>query len=145
MDEEGDATRTEFLDEEMGEEIIVARKVLNFHNFGRAPFCPGRFLVSGEDMGMNGHLGWQEGGGRERGRDGSGKERIRKSKFVEMRGHDAARDAHVTSSHPIPSPTRHESTKRAVSFSSSSHKAVQSIRATFSPSPRHHHRHGRIQ
>ena len=34
MDEEGDVTRAEFLDEEMGEEIVIARKVLNFHDFG---------------------------------------------------------------------------------------------------------------
>jgi len=58
MDEEGDVTRAEFLDEEMGEEIVIARKVLNFHDFGRAPFCPGRFLVSGVEMRINSHLGW---------------------------------------------------------------------------------------
>jgi hypothetical protein len=50
MDEEGDVTRAEFLDEEMGEKIVIARKVLNFHDFGRAPFCPGRLLVSGVEM-----------------------------------------------------------------------------------------------
>ena len=33
MDEEGDITRAKFLDEEMGEEIIIACKVLNFHDF----------------------------------------------------------------------------------------------------------------
>ncbi len=34
MDEEGDVTRAKFLDEEMGEEIIIAREVLYFHDFG---------------------------------------------------------------------------------------------------------------
>lgn len=34
MNEKGDVTRAEFLDEEMGEKIIIARKVLNFHDFG---------------------------------------------------------------------------------------------------------------
>jgi hypothetical protein len=34
MDEEGDVTRTEFLDEEMGEEVIISRKVVHFHDFG---------------------------------------------------------------------------------------------------------------
>jgi hypothetical protein len=24
----------------MGEEVIISRKVVHFHNFGRAPFCP---------------------------------------------------------------------------------------------------------
>ena len=46
MNEERDVTRAEFLDEEMGEKIIIACKVLNFHDFGRTPFCPGRLLVS---------------------------------------------------------------------------------------------------
>jgi hypothetical protein len=67
MDEEGDVTRAEFLDEEMGEEIVIARKVLNFHDFGRAPFCPGRLLVSVVEMGINSHLGGGGEGGRERG------------------------------------------------------------------------------
>lgn len=67
MDKKGDVTCAKFLDEEMGEEIIIARKVLNFHDFCRAPFCFGRFLVSGGEMGINGHLGWQWG---ERGRGG---------------------------------------------------------------------------
>ena len=56
MDEEGDVTRAKFLDEEMGEKIIIARKVLNLHDFGRTPFCPGWLLVSGREMGINGHL-----------------------------------------------------------------------------------------
>lgn len=50
MDEEGDVTRAKFLYEEMGEKIIIARKVLNFHYFCRTPFCPGRLLVSGGEM-----------------------------------------------------------------------------------------------
>ena len=62
MNEEGDIARAEFLDEEMGKKIIIARKVLNFHDFGRAPFCPGWFLVSGVEMGINSHLGWLWGG-----------------------------------------------------------------------------------
>ena len=66
MDEEGDVTRAEFLDEEMGEEIVIAGQVLNFHDFGRAPFCPGWLLVSGVKMGINSHPGWL-GGGREGG------------------------------------------------------------------------------
>jgi len=50
MDEEGDVTRAEFLDEERGEKIIIARKVLHFHHFGRAPFCPRGLLVSKEEI-----------------------------------------------------------------------------------------------
>jgi hypothetical protein len=34
MDEERDVTRAEFLDKEMGEEIIISRKVVHFHDFG---------------------------------------------------------------------------------------------------------------
>jgi hypothetical protein len=58
-----------------------------------------------------------------RGRDESGRERIRKNKFVEMRGHDAPKDARakLSSLHHL---TRNKSTKQAVSFSSSS-EAVQ--------------------
>jgi hypothetical protein len=46
MDEEGDVTRAEFLDKEMGEKIIISGKVVDSHDFGRAPYCPGRLLVS---------------------------------------------------------------------------------------------------
>lgn len=72
MDEEGDVTCAKFLDKEMGEKIIIARKVLNFHDFGRTPFCPDWLLVSGREMGINGHLGWQWGGG-----EGEGREEMR--------------------------------------------------------------------
>jgi len=34
MDEEGDVARAEFLDKEMGEEVIISRKVVHFHDFG---------------------------------------------------------------------------------------------------------------
>lgn len=67
MDEEGDVTRAEFLDKEMGEKVIISRKVVHFHNFGRAPFCPWGLLVSRGAHGRNGHLGWLWGGGRREG------------------------------------------------------------------------------
>ena len=34
MDEEGDTTRAEFLDEEMGKVVIISRKVVHLHDFG---------------------------------------------------------------------------------------------------------------
>ena len=46
MNEEGDGTRAELLDEEMGKKVIIAREVLHSHDFGGTPFCPGWFLVS---------------------------------------------------------------------------------------------------
>ena len=51
MDKEGDVTRAEFLDKEMGKKIIISCKVVDFHDFGRAPFCPGGPLVSRRGVG----------------------------------------------------------------------------------------------
>ena len=48
MDEEGDVACSEFLDQEMRKKVIIAREVLDFHDFGRAPFCPGWLVVFGE-------------------------------------------------------------------------------------------------
>ena len=46
MNEERDAARSEFLDEEMGEKVVIAREVVHVHDFGRTPFCPGCGFVS---------------------------------------------------------------------------------------------------
>jgi tRNA splicing ligase len=46
VNKEGDVVCAEFLDEEMGEKVIVAREVEHVHNFGRTPFCAWLFLVT---------------------------------------------------------------------------------------------------
>lgn len=72
MNEEGDIARSELLDEEMGKKVVIAREVLHFHDFGRAPFCPGLLLVSRGRRGRDCHRGWLWSGG------GRGEERGRK-------------------------------------------------------------------
>jgi hypothetical protein len=46
VDEEGNATGTEFLDEEMREKVIVACKVMHVHDLCRTPFGSDKLLVS---------------------------------------------------------------------------------------------------
>lgn len=58
MNEEGDIARSELLDEEMGKKVVIAREVLHFHDFGRAPFCPEWLLVSRGRRGRDCHRGW---------------------------------------------------------------------------------------
>jgi hypothetical protein len=70
MDEKGDVPRAEFLDEEVGEKVIIAREVVHVHNFGGSPFCPMRFRMSMRGGGGYCHRGrrlWER-----RGRGGDG-------------------------------------------------------------------------
>jgi hypothetical protein len=57
VNQEGDVVRAEFLDEEMGEKVIVAREVVHVHNFGGTPFRSWLFPVMSRGRG-DGHQGW---------------------------------------------------------------------------------------
>jgi hypothetical protein len=70
VNKEGDIVCAEFLDEEMGEKVIVAREVVHVHNFGGTPFCSWLFLVASR-RGGDDHQGWHWEKERKRGRGDS--------------------------------------------------------------------------
>jgi hypothetical protein len=57
VNKEGDVIRAEFLDKKMRKKVVVARKVVHVHDFGRTPFSFDLFLVTRGGGGYR-HLGW---------------------------------------------------------------------------------------
>ena len=57
MNKEGDIIRAEFLNKKMRKKVVVARKVVHIHDFGRTPFSSDLFLVTRGGGGYR-HLGW---------------------------------------------------------------------------------------